>query len=294
MQKFKIAFLLTICVSTVAQAATKIDQVDFADNKQFVSLPSGVTIAYREFGDPKGKALILVHGFTDNARSWSLVIPYIPHSYRIIAMDVRGHGKSSAPECCYAFPDLAYDVKLLMDKLNVDTATLIGHSLGSMISQTVAASYPERVNGVVLISSTATNDAFQDDSWLASELPKLTFPLAQNSPFMNEWYTNELPVDPEFINYEKNESAGVPRQVWYGVMSSGRISDISRNLSKIKAPTLVIHGSKDAFFAADSQAKLRELLPQSKFVEFTGAGHNVMWEKPQEVAAVIDEFLSKK
>ncbi len=294
MNRFFAAFLLALCVSHMAQATTNIDQEEFASTKQMVSLPNDINLAYREFGNPNGKALVLVHGFTDNARSWSLVIPYIDHNYRIVALDVRGHGKSSAPECCYAFPDLAYDVKLLMDHLNIDSATLIGHSLGSMISQTVAATYPERVNGVVLISSAATNDAFQDGSWLATELPKLTYPLTPNSKFMNEWYTNELPVDPEFISYEKNESAGVPKQVWYGVMSSGRISDISKNLSKIKAPTLIIHGSKDVFFAGDSQAKLRELLPQSKYVEFTGAGHNVMWEKPQEVAAVIGDFLKTK
>jgi len=65
-------------------------------------------------------------------------------------VDIRGHGRSSKPECCYGRLDFAYDIKLLLDALEVQQADLVGHSLGSIITQTFAEYWPERTRRVVL------------------------------------------------------------------------------------------------------------------------------------------------
>ena len=122
--------------------------------KRVVELPSGMHLAYVEWGSADGPPVVLIHGYTDSARDWVPLLPYLT-GRRLIAVDIRGHGQSAKPECCYARIDFAYDIKLLLDHLNISQADIIGHSLGSMIAQVFAESWPERTRRVVLISSTA-------------------------------------------------------------------------------------------------------------------------------------------
>jgi len=82
-------------------------------------------------------------------------VPYLSPHFRLILVDIRGHGRSSKPDCCYTRFDFAYDIKLLLDALGVAQADVVGHSLGSVIAQTFAENWPERTHRVVLISSSA-------------------------------------------------------------------------------------------------------------------------------------------
>lgn len=272
-----------------------VDQQRFASDKQQTLLPNGTTLAYYEAGDPKGPALVLLHGFTDNARSWSLILPYLDPRYRIIAVDLRGHGRSSAPECCYALSDMAYDIRLLLDRLAIDKASLVGHSLGSILAQTLAEQYPERVDKVVLVSSTSsTAELGKEGGWLATQIAALKAPIDPDSAFMREWYSNPLPVDPDFITRERTESAAVPLQVWRGVLHELQVSEFGRQLPKFKAPVLILHGGQDPLFDANAQAALRQALPKARFHRFTDAGHNLTWEYPQAAAAQINTFLGEQ
>jgi len=132
--------------------AIDLDRFDAA--KRMLALSDGIRLAYVEMGNPRGKAVVLIHGYTDNARDWVPLIPYLSGKYRLIAVDIRGHGASSKPECCYTRVDFAYDIKLLLDALKVERADIVGHSLGSIIAQTFAEYWPERTRKVVLVSST--------------------------------------------------------------------------------------------------------------------------------------------
>ena len=94
-------------------------------------------------GDPNGTPVVLIHGYTDNARDWVPLIPYLSKHFHLIVVDLRGHGRSSKPDCCYTLPDFAYDIVLLLDTLGVRQADIVGHSLGSMIAQVFAEDWPE-------------------------------------------------------------------------------------------------------------------------------------------------------
>lgn len=272
-----------------------IDQQRFASDKQQTLLPNGTTLAYYEAGDPKGPALVLLHGFTDNARSWSLMLPYLDPRYRIIAVDLRGHGRSSAPECCYALSDMAYDIHLLLDRLSIAKASVVGHSLGSILAQALAEHYPEQVDKVVLVSSTSTTaEVSKEGSWLATQIAALRAPIDPDSAFMREWYSNPLPVDEAFLHRERAESAAVPLHVWRGVLQALQLTEFGRELPKLKAPVLILHGSQDSLFDAGAQAALRKALPDAKFHAFTDAGHNLAWEHPQAAAEQINAFLGEK
>jgi pimeloyl-ACP methyl ester carboxylesterase len=219
--------------------------------------------------------------------------PYLNQTYRIISMDLRGHGKSSAPECCYTLQDLSYDAKLLLDKLGIDKAIVVGHSLGSMVTQVLAENYPERVSKVVLISSTADTDRVTDpNGWLATEIGKLKQPIDPNSQFMLDWYANPNEVNAEFIVKERIESAAVPVNVWRAILVETQTNEFGRRLNYLQAPALIMHGSKDPLFDAQDQDKLKLGLPKAKFIEFPNQGHNIMWEEPKAVAEAINAFIS--
>src|SRR5882724_5414946 len=140
--------------ATPAPPRLEIDLDAFDASKKLMALPDGESLAYIDRGNRSAPVVVLIHGYTDNARDWVPMLPYLSKRYRLILVDIRGHGQSSKPECCYSRLDFAYDIKLLLDALSVEKADIVGHSLGSIIAQTFAEYWPERTSRVVLIAST--------------------------------------------------------------------------------------------------------------------------------------------
>ncbi len=311
MTKYNTAWLtmiLTGCLAAASVAAApsmaaaplKIDLDAFDARKTSMALPDGEVLAYIDMGNPAGPPVVLIHGYTDNARDWVPMLPYLSSGFRLILVDIRGHGKSSKPECCYGRLDFAYDIKLLLDGLGVKRADIVGHSLGSIIAQTFAEYWPERTSHVVLISSTGghapgAKHAPQFD--FAAEIRKLKEPIEPDSPFMIAWWDSPTPVDPDFIRRQRKDAAGIPLRVWLAVLDQGLSSDndyadLQRTLPRLRAPTLLIWGSKDPIMEEPVRQTLRNALPKAKVKIFEGLGHNPFWEDPQGVAAVINAFLA--
>jgi pimeloyl-ACP methyl ester carboxylesterase len=293
--------LLVPAVGRVANAppALQVNLDAFDAMKKSVALPDGVTLAYIDTGNPTGPPVVLIHGYTDNARDWVPMLPYLSKRFRLILVDIRGHGKSSKPECCYSRLDFAYDIKLLLDALSVRQADVVGHSLGSIIAQTFAEYWPERTDRVVLISSTggrppgSTAPAQFD---YATEIRKLKDPIDPDSPFMIAWWDSPTPVDPEFIRRQRRDSAAIPLAVWLAVLDEGlptatAFADLQSTLPRLKAPTLLIWGSKDPIMEEPVRKTLEDALPGAEVKIFEGLGHNPFWENPPAVARVINAFL---
>lgn len=287
------SFLWPVAVSLPAAAGSSEIQADWVQQKKTVALPNGIRMKYVEMGKSDQPALILLHGFTDNSRSWSLLAPYLRDRFHIFAVDQRGQGQTTAPDCCYTLSDMAFDVKLFMDAVGLKKADIVGHSLGSMITQVFAETYPDRVNRVILISSTTSaSKAAARDGWLWQNVQQLHDPIDPNSQFIKDWYTNPNPVDAEFLKHEMSESAAVPVHVWRQIARNLSTDEFGRNLPDLHAPVLILWGSADGFFDADAQKTLRAALPQAKFVRFENVGHNIMWEQPENVAQEILSFLN--
>jgi pimeloyl-ACP methyl ester carboxylesterase len=243
----------------------------------------------------------MIHGYTDNARDWVPMLPYLDAKFRLILVDLRGHGHSSKPECCYSRYDFAYDVKLLLDRLKVDKADIVGHSLGSIITQTFAEIWPERTLKVVLISSTGgipPGAAKKKPGFdFASEIRKLKEPIDPDSPFMIAWWSSPTPVDPDFIRRQRIDSAAIPLKVWLAILDEGlagdQYSDLQASLPRLKAPALLIWGSEDPIMEPPARASLERALPRAEVKIFKGLGHNPFWEDPQAVAARVNQFLTE-
>jgi len=217
--KLALALLCFAFASTGAAAqGAPIDQSSWTSLKKEVRLPSGLKLAYVELGNPRGEPLLLLHGFTDTSRSWSLVAPYLA-DYRLIIPDQRGHGAADAPRCCFSSSVYADDARQLLDVLGLDRVAVAGHSMGSMIAITMAAEYPERISRIVLVGSTALSPIKHGD-WLYEQVMQLKAPFDPNSAFMREWHpaNQPTPVDAKFAAAVMDDLLAVPIHVWRGVM----------------------------------------------------------------------------
>lgn len=286
------AVLAMLPLVASAQDAVIPSQADWAGAKKMVKLTNGISLAYVDIGTPTGKPTLLIHGYTDNSRSWSLIAPYLKNR-RLLAIDLRGHGKSDAPACCYAYTDFADDASLFLEAMGVAKADVIGHSLGSMTAQLLAAQHPDKVDHVVLISST-TAIGGGPGSWLWDNVTKLTAPIDPNSQFMKDWYANPNPVDEDYITRERTESAAVPLHVWNGVLWGTVVNDLTLIAPMVKAPVLVLWGDQDGLFDLSHQEKLEKAYPEADFEIFKGAGHNMFWEFPEKAAKIINLYLDDK
>jgi pimeloyl-ACP methyl ester carboxylesterase len=278
----------------------KVDLNAFDTMKKQAVLPDGETLAYIDTGNPSGTPVVLIHGYTDSARDWVPLMPYLSKQFRLVLVDIRGHGQSSKPECCYTRLDFAYDIKLLLDSLGIQRADIVGHSLGSIIAQTFAEYWPERTAHVVLISSTGGSPPGSPKGTpqfdFAAQIRKLKEPIDADSPFMVAWWDSPTPVDPDFIRRQRKDAAGIPLRVWLAVLDQGlpannMYGDLQSTLPRLQAPTLLIWGSKDPIMEEEVRQSLRGALPSAKVKIFDGLGHNPFWEDPRGVADVINAFL---
>lgn len=299
-----LACAMTLGASLTAAAAPpplKINLDSFDGMKKKTALSDGETLAYIDTGDPSGPPVVLIHGYTDSARDWVPLMPYLSKRFRLILVDIRGHGQSSKPECCYTRLDFAYDIKLLLDSLGIARADIVGHSLGSIIAQTFAESWPGKTRRVVLISSTGGRPPGMAPPKFdfAADIRKLKEPIEPDSPFMVAWWDSPTPVDPDFIRRQRKDAAGIPLRVWLAVLDQGLPSgslycDLQSTLPKLREPTLLIWGSKDPIMEAPMRKTLIDALPGARVKIFDGLGHNPFWEDPQGVAASINGFLDSK
>ena len=264
-------------------------QSDWVRAKKKVKIESGIELAYVEWGDLSAPPVILIHGYTDNSRAFSLIAPYLK-GRRFIAIELRGHGDSEKVKRDINLLSFAADLSEFMDTLSIERADLVGHSMGSMTAALFAALYGHRVNKVVLIA-TALQPGPTVADWLVETIENQTYPLDVNSEFLEEWTWNPHPIDPVFMKYLKQEASQVPYETWHGCLVAFRVTNWSMAAQNIKAPVFVMWGDKDQFFNAADQEDVKEVLPHAKHKAYVDYGHSVTWEIPEAAAKDIMGFL---
>ena len=295
-RRLTLAFTLLACVLTTLAApavAGPIDQAGWAERKRTVALPNGIRLAYVELGNPEGTPLLLLHGYTDSSRVWTILAPYL-EDHRVLIPDQRGHGASSAPTCCYAMSDLAEDARLFLDALGVERAAVVGHSMGSMVAQVLAAEHPGRVTRIALIGSTALVPVRRSD-WMWREIMALREPIAGNAEFLRAWgpASSPTPVDPALIPHYEPEIAATPPHVWRSVLRELVDLPVARHAADVRAPVLILSGGRDELFPAEHHAALVAAYPGAEAHVFPDLGHNLILERPEEVAPHLAAFLRR-
>jgi non-heme chloroperoxidase len=119
---------------------------------RLVDLPTGVTLHCAELGDPSGRPVLFLHGFSDSCYSFAL-LRHLPSAIRALAIMQRGHGDSSRPEKQYRHADLVADAAAFLDALHVQAAVVVGHSVGGTIDQRFAIDHPGRTSAFCLLGA---------------------------------------------------------------------------------------------------------------------------------------------
>ena len=259
-----------------------------------VDLPNGVRLQYAEQGDPSGIPLLLLHGFADSWRSFELVLPHLPESIHAFALTQRGHGDASRPAAGYGVRDFATDLAQFQDAVHLRAAVIAGHSMGSGVALRYAIDHPERTTGLVLVGATPTMGATGTarEVW-DSTISKLTDPV---DPALVRGMTEGMlaqPVPQAFLDAAIQEGVKVPAFVWQAAFESRwhLEGDYSGELDKIKAPTLIVWGDRDARYARSEQDTLASAIAGSRLLVYAGAGHLLHWEEPQRFASDLVTFV---
>jgi pimeloyl-ACP methyl ester carboxylesterase len=287
-----LALVLAFVPAAPSAAAERIDQAGWAAAKKEVTLRSGIHLAYAELGNPTGRPLLLLHGYTDTSRAWTILAPFLK-DHRLLIPDQRGHGASDAPACCYTIADYAEDARLFLDAMGVERAAVAGHSMGSMVAQVLAAEHPERVTRIALIGSTALVPITRD-SWMWKEIMALKQPIASNTAFLRQWSlaASPTPVDAELVRHADPETAATRPHVWRSVLRELLDVPAGRFASEVKAPVLILSGGKDELFPAEHHRALVAAYPGAEEKVFPGLGHNLVVEQPDAVGPVLARFMA--
>jgi non-heme chloroperoxidase len=259
----------------------------FADTR----LASGVRLRYAEQGDPSGQPIIMLHGLTDSWFSFSRILPDMPASYHIYALDLRGHGGSDRPALGYTMADFAADVISFMDTMELPRATLVGHSMGSLIAQQVALAAPRRVARLALLGA-AANAHISDLLEFQQAVDALVDPVPVE--FAREFQVSTIyhPLPDDFLNQAVAESLKLPAYVWRGALAGCLAVDFTPNLAQIQAPALLLRGDQDAIFPRAGQDALVTGLARAVLRVYHQTGHAIHWERPEQVVQDLKDFIT--
>lgn len=262
------------------------DQDAWAGRKQFVTV-GDLDIAYVELSGAE-PALLLVHGFTDTSRSFSLLAPYLA-GRRLIMPDLRGHGASQAGKGC-GIADFADDIAGLIQILRLDRPVVVGHSLGAMVAIALAGRHRELIGGLVVLAGTLKPDFAPDHPFVAG-VQALRDPISPADPFYAWWHACRPGVPPAFLAGLANDASAMPSSCWRAILEEIRRADMTDAARAVQARTLIIAGACDPLFGEAHEQALQSALPEAVFVRAEACGHNPHWEDPTFVAkAIIKAF----
>jgi pimeloyl-ACP methyl ester carboxylesterase len=254
-------------------------------------LATGVRLHYAEQGDPGGLPIIMLHGLTDSWFSFSRILPALPASYHIYALDLRGHGDSDRPARGYTMPDFAADVIAFMDTMELPSATLVGHSMGSLIAQQAALAAPQRVARLALLGA-GTNMHTQDLLEFQQAVDMLEDPAP--AEFAREFQVSTIyrPVPEDFLDQVVAESLKLPAHVWRGALAGCLAADYTADLGQIQAPVLILRGDQDMVFPRAAQDALAAGLARAVLRVYPETGHAIHWERPEQVVQDLTNFIT--
>lgn len=258
---------------------------------QRVALRTGIELAYLDRGPADGEAVVLLHGYTDSSFSFSRMLPHLPAEWRVLVPDQRGHGASSKDAATCTMLDLAADVVAFLDALGIERATLVGHSMGSLVAQIVASDHPGRVRGLVLIGS-MVRGGNEATLGLLAEVTAMRG--AVDEPFVRDFQRACLagPVPDDFFTAVVEHGTTVPLDTWRRALADFVLQDTSARLGAIRAPTLVVWGTEDAFFPRDEQDELARRIRGAELHVLPAVGHCPNWECPELTATMLVDFVA--
>jgi 3-oxoadipate enol-lactonase len=223
---------------------------------------------------------------------WQTQSDRLGDRFRTLRYDVRGHGASPAPDGPYSIADLGSDLVALLDRLGVERAALCGLSIGGMISMWVAAHHPERVERLVLCCTSA--QLGPPEAWHERAAAVRAGGIeAIADAVLERWFTPGFASQHrEVIERMRAQLIATPREGYIGCCEAIAAMDLTGDLPRVTAPTLVIAAEEDLATPPEHGRRIAELIPGARFQTVSPAAHIAAVERPDLTTAMILRFLS--
>jgi pimeloyl-ACP methyl ester carboxylesterase len=270
---------------------------------RYMDMGNGVRVHYREEGRKDGPVLLLVHGFSDSTDTWNGWIARLGADYRIIALDLPGHGLTRAPADyqagSVAYADLTAEVA---HRLGVDHFIIAGNSMGGGVAWVMAERHPEKVKAAILV------DAAGWPSKSQSEKTPLAFKLLRTG--WGRWLLSQIDlkpviaegvkkafydpdhIDPALINRFADEARGEGHsQILMAMQTRPYYLATAEKMARIKAPVLVMHGQEDHVIPVEHGKEFGAAIPGASLILYPKVGHSPQLEIPDQSTSDLKAFL---
>ncbi len=251
-----------------------------------------IHLHYAEAGH--GMPVLLVHGFPFDHRIWDGALGELGASYRVIAPDLRGFGDSTAPDAGYEMDDLAGDLIRLLDRLGIERAVWVGHSMGGYVTLAALRRWPERIPAVVFVGSHAQPDSREKKLQRETSAEAVMQTGVSDTAFtmMGTIFADEVDRQGDMAQriYDMMVHAA-PHAVAGALRGMAARPDSREVARKLAIPALVIAGEDDEAVGADLTDEQAALIPGARRVIIPGAGHMPMVEQPDAFTGALREFL---
>jgi 3-oxoadipate enol-lactonase len=241
--------------------------------------------------------VLLVQGLGADKHGWDLQRLALAPSYRVVAHDNRGAGRSDKPFGGYSLEQMADDAVSVLDDAGIESAHVVGASMGGAISQVLALKHPERVRSLTLACTACRNHAWRREllgSWATTAAERGMGALSREAA--------------RWVIGPRSFRRLLPLFGWLGPLAMGRPShafvaqarailavpdEMADELGAIAVPTLVVVGNQDILTPRGDSEELADRIPTAELVVISGAAHGLMIEHATTFNAVLFEFLDR-
>jgi len=261
-----------------------------------VARVNGIELNYRLEGDG-GETIVLINGLADDLETWALQVDdLLSAGYRVLRFDNRGVGQSSKPAGPYSSTMLADDAKALADSLGLTGFHLMGVSMGGMIAQEYALSYPQDLRSVTFACTYAAPGPFCSRMFAmwADMAPVLGVPFVMRDvtlwAFTGQFFEERPGELAEFETAMRYMDQ--PVHAYLGQLAVIQGHDTTGRLGQLTVPSLVLAGEADILIPVALSRRIHEAIPGSEWATVTG-GHACLWEHPASFNQTFLDFIRR-
>lgn len=270
---------------------------------QFITLPSGATVHFRDQGQRNGPAIVLLHGSNASLHTWEPWVAQIGDQFRMVSLDLPSHGLTGAvPGDDYSSEAMAQFVNEFTTVMHIERFTLVGNSMGGDVAARFALHFPERLTHLVLVDAGGMPSKQPRDPGLGFTIARMPLirnimlyvtPRALFEEGLKKAFFNPAFVTPEMVDryWQLNRREG-NRAATLKRFQLGFDTYIQDNASKITTPTLIMWGDHDLLVPRDAGDAFNAAIKGSKLVVFRNCGHIPMEEVAEQSARILREFLT--
>jgi pimeloyl-ACP methyl ester carboxylesterase len=263
----------------------------------YVTASDGARIHYQQTGRPGGPPVLLIQGLGADKHGWDLQRLALAPRYRALALDNRGAGRSDKPHAPYSLEQMAADAIAVLDDASVETAHVVGASMGGAIAQILALQYPERVRSLTLACTACRNPAWRQEllrSWAEAARRDGMGAMTREA---GRWVIGPRSFRrlwPLFGWLGPLALARPPHAFIAQCDAILRVDDDQAELlGTITAPTLVVVGNQDILTPRGDSEELADRIPTAELVVISGAAHGLMVEHATTFNRVLLDFLAR-